>query len=345
MNYGFIWTEKSQARNAITFTYEPLQPLLLLEFSNQIGATIFFDVGANIGFYSLAMTLLPSIKTIHSFEASEETFSVLINNVEMNSFGEKINCVNKAVSSSSGYVDFQIESPLSGINSIAETSFHNKSLFNNTQMVASCSLDDFCSVSGDVVSLKIDVEGHEAHVLTGAENLLRNNACVVQIEIYSDTDNAAVGFLEELGYQRVFRAKNDFYFSNSDKLQSPFAIIDSVERAVEKFINLNMGKWPPARLAGGLDVSSCFEGDTLIASCRPNLSMFKEPLEYAFYIYSGREKIQTVWYTDNSRLEYCLPDSGNGNEISVSCFVREKNSPEKKLMVNVKVPRDGMHCQ
>ena len=61
MTYGFFWSEKSESRNQLTARYEPIQALLLFEFAARAGATAFVDVGANVGFYSLVMSLLPAI--------------------------------------------------------------------------------------------------------------------------------------------------------------------------------------------------------------------------------------------------------------------------------------------
>ncbi|MAB10969.1 FkbM family methyltransferase [Hyphomonas sp.] len=343
MDYRFHFPESSSKRNEMTFKYEPIQPLILLELCSRIGATRFFDVGANIGFYSLVATLIPSVNEIYAFEASRETFDELALNVRINWLNSKIKVENKAVSSENGFVTFQIASSLSGINSVAETSIHRSELFKDTVSVECIALDNYADVTDEVLALKIDVEGHEAHVVRGARKLLSDNICVIQIEDYGGQDRETSALLHELGYTKITTAKNDHYYSNAPVLQDVREVLGCMERAAGRLIDLYLGNWPPPRLVDALNVTGDVANGTARASCQVKQGMFDsaQELEYAFYIYSNNSKIGQVWYTQDANLNFALPDECRGTEISVRAFVRAKMDPEMKIAHTVKIGRYG----
>ena len=336
MNYGFFWTEQSHTRNSLTAKFEPLQPYLLFAFCQNLNATHFFDVGANIGFYSLFISLSPQIKNIYSFEASKETFNALYSNIELNELQDKIACINKAVSSTVGTINFQTESPLSGINSVVNTSFHRASLFTSTKIVDCCTIDSYSQLSNSRIGIKIDVEGHENHVLQGAVKLLTNNECIIQVEIYADKDQGTCDLLSKLGYKKLFKTNSDFYYSNSSQLSDPTAVIDVLESAVGKFIDHNLGKWPIISKPPSVFLNSNINSNgILFAEISYDKNVFKHEVEYAFYINVNGKTVYKQWYQDSPVINYDFAGDITINSISVSGFLRERQNPDKKLMVTV----------
>ena len=88
-------------------------PSFFLEILKTARCEILFDVGANIGFYSLISTLLPDIKKIHSFEAIDETYLEMKQNVVLNDLQDIIHMHNLAVSDTSKSISFVVaDSPL-----------------------------------------------------------------------------------------------------------------------------------------------------------------------------------------------------------------------------------------
>jgi Methyltransferase FkbM domain len=63
--------------------------------------------------------------------------------------------------------------------------------------------------TGTVAFVKIDTEGHEAHVLAGMKVFLTNNNVTLQIELY---DDAAAKFLNDLGYRQFHKFGSDAWF-------------------------------------------------------------------------------------------------------------------------------------
>lgn len=333
MNLGFYWTENSLSRNSLTEKFEPLQPFIFASFAKRLNVSHFYDIGANVGFYSIFFTLLPSIKTVFAFEASDETFKALTSNVELNGLHEKIFCLKKAVSNKVGTIAFQIESPLSGINSVVDTSIHDSNLFNRKIIVDCCTIDEFRDVSNSIIAMKIDVEGHEYHVLQGARNTLIENECIVQVEIYKDKDSVAHNYLLSLGYKMLFKSKSDFYYSNSPKLINPDVVLNVLEDAVSSFIDARQNKW--TRKPSPISLSAVIKGRVLSTEITCDPSAFSRDNEYAFYIHSNGTRIHTQWYTNSNILTYQLDGNIAKQVVSVTGFAREKNNQDKKVSVAI----------
>jgi FkbM family methyltransferase len=211
MKLDFFWTQKSLDRNVLTEKYEPIQPFLFLQLLEDANCEIIMDIGANIGFYSVIGSLLPKVKAIHSYEAVMETFKALKCNVAMNNLSERIHCHNIGISDCSTMLDFLIsDTPLSGINSSKDSSIHNQKLFGSVRKVPAEPLDKLFDMRGKNLGMKIDVEGHEDYVIRGANKLLQNNQCILQIECYWSKKADIGNQLQKLGYRLFFEIENDF---------------------------------------------------------------------------------------------------------------------------------------
>ena len=235
----FKWSAPSRGRNRMTATYEPIQPFLFCAFAAALEINYVFDIGANIGQYSLFATQVRSADKIYAYEAEEAAFSELALNIHLNEMQHRIVAYSQAASSQGGEVIFAVAKPMAGNNAIASTSIHRPSVYSETRKVGCVALDEAHAISGRSLCFKIDVEGHEAEVLRGAEQLLNSNECVLQVEIYRDN-----GKIKELlncyGYKQIFAAGADCYFTNSDKLADPAQVIRVIEKALSDMINYNL---------------------------------------------------------------------------------------------------------
>lgn len=320
---GFNWTEKSAARNQLTEKYEPVQPLLLFEFLSAIGATCFVDVGANIGYYAILMSQLPGCEEIFAFEASADTFSHLADNVVINGLGNKIRCIQKAVSSSDGTLQFQIESELSGINSVVGTSMHRKELFGSVVSVEACTINSLAIASEKAIGFKIDVEGHELEVLKGADQTLTRNKCVLQLELYGNRVEETHYLLKTMGYCKIFSAGHDHYYSNVPSLFTPQVILKVVEAAMARTIEFNIGKWPKPLNVPKVIVTATSNSGKITASCKIEGQPLGDALEFAFYVIANGQRIYTRWYEPDANFVFDLPAAYRDKEIIVQGFVRD----------------------
>jgi FkbM family methyltransferase len=236
MYQDFKWTAVAEDRIAILKKYEPLQPYVLLELAKLNESDTFIDIGANIGVYSVFMSSLANVRTVHSFEPSPHTFNELSINTKINGAG-KIRLYKTALSDSQRRVTFGIVSNYSGANSIIEESIHNLDTFIREETIDCIPLDSVGIVTSGKLCIKIDVEGHEKKVLAGAEGILTHNQTVLQMERYEQDSNTSE-LLTRFGYRRLVTVGPDCYYSNNDNLTCNDIML-VLERAFRSLIASN----------------------------------------------------------------------------------------------------------
>ncbi len=167
---------------------------------------IFFDIGANVGYFSLmAGKLVGDTGLVYAFEASPRIADYLTENIELNYF-KNIKAFNFAVSDKTNNDVLFYEAPRQkfGMGSLsAQFAAH-------PTKVKSMSLDDFVSdASGKInIVIKVDVEGHEAAVFRGAKRFLKSFKPIIVFE-FCDWAEKRAGYaigeaqrvLLEFGYQ------------------------------------------------------------------------------------------------------------------------------------------------
>lgn len=151
----------------------------LLEYDDMVFAMkflrstdTFIDIGANVGVYSILASAEIGASTI-CFEPIPQTYSTLVKNVGLNSITHKVNALNIGLGSENGSLSFTKNNDT--VNHVASVSeIENGEIIR----VDVRKLDDvlFEFELGDVIFMKIDVEGFETAVLKGAYDLLGNNA-------------------------------------------------------------------------------------------------------------------------------------------------------------------------
>ncbi len=152
---------------------------------------VFYDIGANIGAYSFVAHVNTSGRCkIYSFEPSYSTFKNLCYNIYLNNFQDKIIPLNIALSDISRVDEFKYSSIISGyglhpgINTENNISYTKRCVF--SQKILIYSLDDIVSKMNLELPnhLKIDIDGHEFNVLSGADKILSNKLLkTIQVEI------------------------------------------------------------------------------------------------------------------------------------------------------------------
>jgi FkbM family methyltransferase len=159
----------------------------------------FYDVGANIGFFSLlAARLVGKEGRVVAFEADPEIAARLREHMERNALGW-ITAVEKAVWSKPGPVSFArtdpATSPDRGLGHVVSSEAED------TIQVSGVSLDDYARTQAAPDFLKCDVEGAEVEVFRGAERLLKEKRPGIICEMHSEENQRIL--LEEfsrLGY-------------------------------------------------------------------------------------------------------------------------------------------------
>jgi FkbM family methyltransferase len=162
-----------------------------------------FDIGANIGYYSIQFARLTKGK-VFSFEPIANQYSLLSRNIEvnhiLNDIAEKI-----AISDSNEIKRFYLsENEETGTSSVEIPT-------NTFEDVLCTTLDDYCKKNGieSIDLIKIDVEGHELKVLRGMDRLLSGGKIKnIFIEIHTASLNSASSSPEELC---SLLQSNDYY--------------------------------------------------------------------------------------------------------------------------------------
>lgn len=148
-----------------------------------------FDIGANIGLYSIISgKAVGQNGHVWSFEPFPPIAEYLRQNVMMNNLSN-VTVIQKAVSDTKGISDFHVFPDGSDVyNSLGAEERPVEKLHSVKKIsVEVTTLDSFAKEAGiekaDI--LKIDVEGNEERVLTGAEQLIRNSPDVnIIMELY-----------------------------------------------------------------------------------------------------------------------------------------------------------------
>tara|TARA_Y100000589_G_scaffold129072_1_gene122839 strand:- start:634 stop:1293 length:660 start_codon:yes stop_codon:yes gene_type:complete len=185
------------------------EPATVKWIENLPEETVFFDVGANVGAYSLIAASQEKISKVFSFEPHFQSFYALKKNIAINNLSEKIIAVNLALSKKNNldrfnhWSDYKLfETGSSGHQfgtNIGETG--QKININYSELILGVSLDTFCDLSETIpTALKIDVDGIELQILKGSYNLLKNEK-LKNVMIESNLGNEEIkSIMEDNGF-------------------------------------------------------------------------------------------------------------------------------------------------
>lgn len=161
----------------------------------------FYDLGANIGFFSLmAARLVGPNGKVFSFEADPEIAARLRENLSRNQFSHA-HVEQKAIWSQNTTVSFtrvdQNVSPDRGLGHVSQSASADGAI-----QVEAVSLDDYTASHPAPDLLKCDVEGAEAAVFQGAERLLAAKRPILLVEMHStENHRVLVEKFVHLGYR------------------------------------------------------------------------------------------------------------------------------------------------
>ena len=174
--------------------------------------THFFDIGANIGFYTL---YFKRIKNIFAFEPNKNTFLKLKRNAELNNLN--LNIYNLGLSNFNG----ESEIWYSDKNKTGGSAVYNKKDLElkkykdeniYKEKVILKKLDDIIDLKFSQVLIKIDVERHEREALEGMINLINNNNIIMQIEVSNENKEEIFEYLKRLNLKWVKSIRHDHFF-------------------------------------------------------------------------------------------------------------------------------------
>lgn len=189
----------------------------LIQCVDELNPKIIFDCGANVGFYSLfANDLFPSAKII-SFEPIPHVYKLLEKNT---SDRKNINTVNAGLSDAKQTVQMRFDKNNSVISKITESG----NLTINTDTI-----DNYCNKNhiDRIDVLKIDTEGHEVEVLSGAAQTLSKVQYIV-LEVNLLEEDYTVSRLMSLLFGDGYDFQLIGYRNYSGKSEGKITLMDII---------------------------------------------------------------------------------------------------------------------
>ncbi|EAQ98619.2 FkbM family methyltransferase [Congregibacter litoralis] len=184
--------------------YEPQETQLMLQLLRE--SQVIFDVGANIGWYTLLFARRFPGASIHAFEPLPYFSKFLVENVTANGFDNKVNTHSIGFSSEAGSVDIFLDKGNGTNASMRNVADAAGAISVPVEVVK---MDDWCAEHAlwpDFI--KCDVEGAELLVVQGATKTLAERRPVVFLEIlrkwskaYDYHPNELIELLTGMGYE------------------------------------------------------------------------------------------------------------------------------------------------
>lgn len=187
---------------------------------------VFYDIGANVGAYSLvAFRFLGGQTTIYAFESGFVTFPQLCRNIYLNGAGEVIVPLQVALSDQTSITAFHYQNLVPGgaLHALGYPIDHQGKQFQPvfTLPTLSYRLDDFVRQFGLPLPnhIKIDVDGTEYQILKGSEEILARpglRSILLEFNEEHEGSDKIEQLLEEYGLALHGRRRENHLFLRKD---------------------------------------------------------------------------------------------------------------------------------
>jgi FkbM family methyltransferase len=167
---------------------------------------VVFDIGANIGWYTISILLKRKGASVYSFEPIESSFQYLKQNLKLNNLNSD-NTYNIGFSNEDKKVKFYFDIRFAMASSMANLREDKETVEVDCEVIK---LDDFVSSKLSLERLdfiKCDVEGAELFVFEGAVETIKKFRPIIFSEMlrkwsakFNYHPNQIIGFLKDLGY-------------------------------------------------------------------------------------------------------------------------------------------------
>ena len=135
---------------------------------------VFFDLGANIGYYTLLGSSLIGLKgRCYALEPVPSNYKLLLRNIKLNKFNDRVKCERIAIWDNIGLESFYI-GKTQNVGTLLDLSSYGVKR-NGIIKVKTITLDKYCNGFNRIDLLRMDIEGGEIKVINGMTNLLKQN--------------------------------------------------------------------------------------------------------------------------------------------------------------------------
>lgn len=159
--------------------------------------SIAIDVGAHVGFHTKRMA--DYAKKVYAFEPQKFLYNQLCDNVILNNYNDKIDCINVALGEIQKTTSFNPDN-----HEITPQNYNlggkslDDSLGGNDIQVST--LDSF-NLNPDFI--KVDIEGYELKFLQGAIQTILKHQPIIAIETFTKNFNLVNSFFESINYSLI----------------------------------------------------------------------------------------------------------------------------------------------
>lgn len=205
-NYGFWYIGNVYDQSDIAYgiaqngTVEDFDTKTVISILKTLPSNfVFFDIGANTGWYTMLAASLSPSSSIHSFEPLSEHTKCLAESASVNRYNERIHIHELALSNAQGHAEIL----LAGSGSSLNKNFLGKPA--KTRKIRTEILDVYLQNNQLPFPdfIKIDVEGHEYEVLKGAIAILDQHP-ILFIEVAQSLKKIKRDFINE-NFEEVFK--------------------------------------------------------------------------------------------------------------------------------------------
>ena len=197
------------------FTKEPETIHWINNFKKTKKKIIFWDIGANIGLYSIYASLKHrnKIQTV-SFEPSNNNLRILSRNISLNKLQKKIYINSSALGKkTTSYQEFADASFIEGsaFNQLGNKQIKN----NNSYTLLSSSIDTISKINNKLLPnyIKIDVDGNELDILIGGKKTFKRESVK---SVLVEVDERSQDYRKILNFFK----KNNFKIKSINKSKS-----------------------------------------------------------------------------------------------------------------------------
>lgn len=193
-----------------------------LEWIDTFGPNdVLFDIGANIGLYSIYAAKKGN--RVVAFEPESQNYALINKNFYLNGIAEKAMCLNIALSDGDALDYLYIPQFIAGgaLNNFGEAKDwqHKEFVPSFKQGVLAFSLDSFLAQHPQCFPdhIKVDVDGIEAKIIRGAEKTLKDRrvkSVLIEINETLAEDRATAEFIQSCGFP-TFERRHSTLMNNS----------------------------------------------------------------------------------------------------------------------------------
>lgn len=178
--------------------------------------SLFLDIGANFGLYSILLAKAFPHLRVEAFEPVKRNHAQLTANIFANRLEARANAHRLGLSGANAALTIHVDPTSTGVSRVDLASAErNTAVFTQSEEITLMRLDDVVVSSGETVFVKIDVEGHAPEVLSGMSTFIANNRCFLQVELSQAENDKARSLLQAAGYAEIQKIGADVIFAKS----------------------------------------------------------------------------------------------------------------------------------